>query len=119
MSVRILLLVALVVAGVAAAFVYSRQGDVDVRPILGMVRQTEIRIAPEITGRLASLAVEPGQRVKQGDLLAVIDNPDLTAALAEATAAAGSAAADRARTYSGVRPEEVAIAAEAVSTAEA
>jgi HlyD family secretion protein len=119
MSVRSLLLATLVVAGVAAAFVYSRQGDAEVQPIPGMVRQTEIHIAPEVTGRLASIAVDPGQHVKQGDLLAVIDNPDLTAALAEATAAAGSAAADRARTYSGVRPEEVAIAAEAVNTAEA
>jgi multidrug resistance efflux pump len=119
MSVRILLLVALVVAGVAAAFLYSRRGDEAARPIPGMVRQTEIRIAPEITGRLASIAVNPGQHVKRGDLLAVIDNPDLIAALAEATAAAGSAAADRARTYSGARPEEVSIAAEAVHTAEA
>jgi HlyD family secretion protein len=84
-----------------------------------MVRQTEIRIAPEITGRLASIAIVPGQHVKQGDLLAVIDNPDLTAALAETRAAAVSAAADRARTYSGTRLEEVSIAAEAVRTAEA
>ena len=84
-----------------------------------MVRQTEIRIAPEVSGRLASIAVAPGQHVKRGDLLAVIDNPDITAALAEAKAAADSAAADRANTYSGTRPEQVSIADEAVRTAEA
>ncbi|HEX4767074.1 MAG TPA: efflux RND transporter periplasmic adaptor subunit [Lichenihabitans sp.] len=119
MSPRIWLLAALVVAGGVAAFAYSREGGDEARPILGMVRQTEIRIAPEITGRLASIAIVPGQHVKQGDLLAVIDNPDLTAALAETRAAAVSAAADRARTYSGTRLEEVSIAAEAVRTAEA
>ena len=42
-----------------------------------MVRQTEIRIAPETTGRLASIAVQPGQHVRKGDLLAVLDNPEL------------------------------------------
>jgi HlyD family secretion protein len=88
-------------------------------PIPGMVRQTEVRIAPEVTGRLASIEVRQGQHVKLGELLAVIDNPDLTAALNEALAAAASAAADRAQTYSGVRPEQVAIAADAVRTAEA
>ena len=36
-------------------------------PIAGMVRQTEIRIAPEITGRLAAIAVRAGQAVRKGD----------------------------------------------------
>ena len=35
-------------------------------PIAGMVRQTEIRIAPEITGRLASVAVQAGPAGAQG-----------------------------------------------------
>jgi HlyD family secretion protein len=88
-------------------------------PITGMVRQTEIRIAPETTGRLASVAVHPGDQVRKGDLLAVIDNPDLIARLGEARAAAASARAERDRIYSGVRAEEIAIADEAVRTAEA
>lgn len=85
----------------------------------GMVRLTEIRIAPEISGRLAAVPVRPGQKVRKGELLAVIDNPELAAALGEARAAAASATAERARVYSGVRPEEVAILAEAVRTAKA
>jgi HlyD family secretion protein len=87
--------------------------------IPGMVRQTEIRIAPETTGRLASIAVAPGQHVKKGELLAVLDNPELAAALGEANAAAISARAERDRVYSGVRAEQVAIATQAVHTAEA
>jgi multidrug resistance efflux pump len=84
-----------------------------------MVRQTEIRIASETTGRLAYVAVSPGQHVRKGERLAVIDNPDLAASVDEAKASAASTKADRDRVYSGVRAEEVAIAAEAVRTAEA
>src|SRR3954463_5691551 len=73
----------------------------------------------ETTGRLASLAVSPGQHVRTGELLAVIDNPDLAASVGEAKAAAVSAKADRDRVYSGARAEEVAIAWAAVRTAEA
>src|SRR5882672_2574951 len=64
-------------------------------PIPGMVRQTEIRIAPETTGRLATIAVTTSQHVHKGDLLAVLDNPELTAAVGEAKAAASSAKAER------------------------
>ncbi|MCW6507735.1 HlyD family secretion protein [Lichenifustis flavocetrariae] len=119
MSARTVVLALLAVAGVSGAFIYGRRGGQETLPILGMVRQTEIRVAPEIGGRLASVAVAAGQHVKRGDVLAVIDNPDLTAALAETKAATASAAADRARTYSGTRPEQVSIAAEAVRTAQA
>src|SRR5689334_18655248 len=69
-------------------------------PIPGMVRQTEIRIAPETNGRLISIAVVAGQHVKKGELLAVLDNPELTAALGEAKAAAASAKAERDHVYS-------------------
>jgi HlyD family secretion protein len=85
----------------------------------GMVQRTEIRIAPEVGGRLLSVAVEPGQRVKGGDLLASLDSPELAAALGEAKAAAASAKADRDHVYAGVRSEEVAIAEQSVKTAEA
>ena len=87
--------------------------------IPGMVRHTEIRIAPETNGRLVSIAVNPGQHVRKGDLLAVLDNPELAAAVGEAKAAAASARAERDHVYSGVRAEEMAIANQAIQTAEA
>jgi HlyD family secretion protein len=119
MRVRRGLVAAAVLGCAAAAVLYSRRTENETPPLLGMVRQTEIHIAPEVSGRLVSVVVAPGQHVRQGDLLAVIDNPDITAALAEAKAATASTAADRARTYSGTRPEEVSAAGEAVRTAEA
>jgi HlyD family secretion protein len=88
-------------------------------PLAGMVRQTEIRIAPEISGRLTSVAVRAGQAVRKGELLAQLDNPELEASLGEAKAAAASAKAERANIYAGVRDEERAILARSVQTAEA
>lgn len=119
---KTIVLVILGIAAVAGAVFYmsGRLGTSPATAALpGMVRQTEIRIAPEITGRLTSIAVQPGQRVRKGDVLAVLTNPELAASVKQAKAAAASARAEQARIYSGVRPELVAIAAESVSTAEA
>jgi HlyD family secretion protein len=89
------------------------------RAVPGMVQRTEIRIAPEVGGRLLSVAVQPGQHVKKDDLLATLDSPELAAALGEAKAVAASAKADRDHVYAGVRSEEVAMAEQSVKTAEA
>jgi len=101
------------------AVAVARPGRTAPVPVAGMVRQTEIRVAPETTGRLVSLAVGAGQTVRKGDRLAVLENPELAASVGEARAAAASAEADRDRVRSGVRPEEIAIAAQMVRTAEA
>jgi HlyD family secretion protein len=85
--------------------------------IPGMVRETEIRIAPEIGGRLESLLVQPGQRVWKGDVLAVLSAPALSASLAEANAAAAKTRAERTNVYAGPRKEAVEIAARNVQIA--
>lgn len=116
----VLVILGIVVVAGAILYMSGRLGTSQASAALpGMVRQTEIRIAPEITGRLTSIAVKSGQHVKKGDLLAVLNNPELAASVEQARAAAASAQAERARVYSGVRPELVAIAAESISTAEA
>ena len=116
---RLLAALAVVAAVAVAAVVVLLPHHASAPPIAGMVRQTEIRIAPEISGRLVSIPVRAGQSVRKGELLAVLDNPDLTASQGEAKAAAASARAERDRIYSGVRAEEVAILAENMQTAEA
>jgi HlyD family secretion protein len=84
-----------------------------------MVRETEIHIAPDISGRLQSVLVSTGQQVRKGDVLAVLSSPELTASVDEAGAAAGQARANRDNVYSGVRKEEIDISDENVRTAEA
>jgi HlyD family secretion protein len=87
--------------------------------IMGVVRQTEIRIAPDTSGRLTTFRVAAGQEVRQGDVLAVLEAPELAAAVEEAKANAASAIADRANVFAGTRQEEVDIAAQNVRIAQA
>jgi HlyD family secretion protein len=114
----IAILAVVTVAAVGAVVVAFRPAPAP-PPIAGMVRQTEIRIAPEIMGRLASIAVHAGQVVHKGDLLAVLDNPEMAASVGEAKAAAASAKAERDRVYAGLRAEQVASLYRNVETAQA
>ena len=114
-----LIVAGVVVAVTAAAVAVLMPRHAAAPPIAGMVRQTEIRIAPEITGRLASVEVHAGQTVRKGEVLAVLDNPELAASLGEAKAAAASAKAERDRVFAGPRAEEVATLGRSVETAEA
>jgi multidrug resistance efflux pump len=104
---------------VAAVIAYEWKAAPPPVPILGVVHQTEIRIAPETSGRLVSFRVKAGQEVRKGDVLAVLSSPELAAAVQEGRANAATARADRANVDAGVRREEVDIAAQDVRIAEA
>ena len=86
-------------------------------PIIGMVRTTEIKIEPEVSGRIAALPFRAGDRVAAGAVVAELSNPELAAAVDEARAAVAVAQATRDRVYAGVRQEEVNIAAQEVEKA--
>jgi HlyD family secretion protein len=75
--------------------------------IVGVVRATEVRIEPEVTGQLASIAVEKGVKVHAGDVVAKLSAVELTAQVDQARAALASATADRNNVYAGVRGERV------------
>jgi HlyD family secretion protein len=75
--------------------------------LIGMVRTTEIHIAPEISGHLARVLVIQGQQVRQGDPVALLTSPELWAAVGQARAQVDKAKSDRDRVYAGVREEEV------------
>jgi multidrug resistance efflux pump len=85
------------------------------------VHKTEIRIAPETSGRMttSSYKVTAGQEVRKGDVLAVLSSPELTAAVEEAKANVAASRADKANVEVGVRKEEVDTAAQDVRIAEA
>ncbi len=63
-----------------------RSGDLQ---LIGTVDANEVVVSSKIPGRIQTLTVEEGQDVNAGQLIAVIESQDLTAALhaAEATAA--------------------------------
>jgi len=84
------------------------------RPVGGVGRAAEIRVAPEVGGQLASITVQKGVRVHAGDVVAELSALELTAAVAQARAALAAATADRNNVYAGVRAEEVASLAAAM-----
>jgi HlyD family secretion protein len=88
-------------------------------PIVGVVRTTEIRIAPEVSGQLAKINVEPGARVRAGDIVAELSAIELTAAVVQARTQLAAAKASRDNVYAGVRAEQVASLAAEIAKARA
>jgi HlyD family secretion protein len=76
--------------------------------IVGVVRMTEVRVAPEVAGQLASVKVQKGESVHAGDVVAELSADELTAAVVRARAALAAAQANRDHVYAGVRDEEIA-----------
>jgi len=105
-------LTGLVVVGVVlvagAAFYFARGAETKTEmPIIGVVRATEVRVETEVTGQLASIAVEKGAQVHAGDIVAMLSAIELTAQVDQARAALAEATASRNNTYAGVRREQV------------
>ena len=113
-AVGIALGLILVAAGVAGYVLWRRA---DATPIVGVVRTTEVRVAPEVGGQLASIKVNKGDRVRAGDVVVELSAVELTASVAQARAALAAASASRDHVYAGVRAEEVASLASEIDKA--
>jgi len=106
--------VLLVAAGVGGYFLW-RPGPAP--SVVGVVRTTEVRIAPEVAGQLVTINVQKGGRVRAGDVVAELSAIELTAAVVQARAALDAASAQRDHVYAGVRAEEIAALASAIDKA--
>src|SRR6476661_630988 len=95
----------LVAAGVGGYLLWRRP---DASPIVGVVRATEVRVAPEVGGQLTAIKVAKGARVRAGEVVAELNALELTAAVAQARAELAAASASRDHVYAGVRDEEIA-----------
>jgi HlyD family secretion protein len=104
----------LLAAGTAGYALWPSQVEA---PIVGVVRTTEIRVAPEVGGQLIAVRVRKGDRVRAGDVVATLSAIELTASVAQARATLAAASADRDNVYAGVRAEEVASLAAAIAKA--
>ena len=85
----------------------------------GYVEATEVRVAPEVGGRVTELAVGEGDRVQVGAVIARLDTADTQLAIQRAKADREQAAAGLRLLQAGARPEEIRQAAAEVETAEA
>jgi HlyD family secretion protein len=95
--------VIVVVAGVGGYFIWHPEAA---PPIVGIVRATEVRVAPEVGGQLAAIKVQKGAHVRAGDVVAELYADELIASVAQTRAALAAAKADRDNVYAGVRAEE-------------
>jgi HlyD family secretion protein len=84
----------------------------------GTIEYTETDIAPDLNGRLGTLRVQEGDRVKAGDTLAILTAATLPADLQRAEAAVVDARAQLKDLEAGARPEEIARAEADVRRAE-
>ncbi len=116
-TVAILGLAVVILGGAAVGFRFETQRKPR-PPLIGVVHETEIRIAPEISARLASLPVKPLQPVRKGEVIAKLSSPEIAASLEEARANAELARANLANVEAGVRQEERDTAAQNVAIAD-
>jgi HlyD family secretion protein len=107
-SGKIPLIVALGLIVVAAAIGGYWLSRTEPARIVGVVRTTEVRVAPEVAGQLDAIKVGKGDRVRAGDVIAELSAIELTAAVDQARAALAQATANRDNVYAGVRAEQVA-----------
>jgi HlyD family secretion protein len=107
--------VALVLAAVGA---YELSRPHPAAPLVGIVRATEIRIAPEVGGQLSGIKVKKGDHVRTDDAVAELSAVELTAAVEQARATLAAAVASRANVLAGERPEQVATLAAEIAKIE-
>jgi multidrug resistance efflux pump len=85
---RVFVVLGLLTVGSLIWYLLTTKRSSDLQ-LIGTVDANEVIVSSKIPGRIETLTVEEGQDVKAGELIAVIESQDLSAALkaAEATAA--------------------------------
>lgn len=78
-----------------------------------------VNLSPKTSGRLTELSVEQGDTVKQGQIIARMDNAELQAQLAQARANLAQSQAQLDQALTGSRPEEISQARARLAQAEA
>jgi HlyD family secretion protein len=112
---RIIALGVIVVAVVGGGYWLS--GPAPTPSVVGVVRTTEVRVAPEVGGQLAAIKFHKRERVRAGDVVAELSAIELTASVGQARATLAAAAADRNNVYAGVRAEQIASLAAEIAKA--
>jgi HlyD family secretion protein len=85
----------------------------------GYVEATEVRVAPEVAGRVVEVPVEEGDRVAVGTVIARLSTTDTELAIRRAQAERDQAVAELRLLQAGARPEEIRQAAAQVDSAKA
>ncbi len=73
----------------------------------GYVEATDVRLAPEVGGRLLDVAVKEGDRISAGDVVARLDDTDTSIAIRRAQAERDQAVAELRLLQAGARAEDI------------
>jgi HlyD family secretion protein len=87
--------------------------------VQGEVDATQVRVASKITGRVDSIAVHKGDKVKKGQLLYIIRSPEIDAKIKQAEAALKGAEAQNIKAINGAQQEDIDAAYNLYSKAQA
>jgi HlyD family secretion protein len=99
---------ALVALALAASAGCQRHGKTELILASGQVEATDVRISSKIPGRLATFAVQEGDRVAAGQEIARVETTDLELSLRQVKAEAAQAAAELNLRREGPRREDIA-----------
>ena len=120
--IKVLVVLAILAGGAYAGWHFWLErppADTDHLTIYGNVDHREVQLAFHATGRVEFLAVDEGDDVQAGQLLARVDPVRYQAALAKAKAEVAVREQELARLLAGSRPEEIAKARAEVAGAQA
>jgi len=120
---KLRILIPVLLLGLVAAGVWQwrlrQAAPADTLILSGTVEARQVRPAFMVPGRIRVLHVDEGMAVKQGQLLAELDDQDYRLALQQAASRRDAAAAALARLEAGSRPEEIRAAEAALAEAQA
>lgn len=105
--VPVVLVIALLLGGAWYSGLFGGRDDGELT-LYGNVDIREVNLAFRTGGEIASMAVDEGQRVKKGDVLARLDLDQLNDRLMQTKAQVGVAQANLMKLRNGSRPQEVA-----------
>jgi len=85
----------------------------------GTMEARQVRIGPEVSGRVVQVMAKEGQAVKAGDILFRLDDTTLNSQRAQAEAAVRTSRAQRDQLLANARPEQLEAAQAAIDSARA
>lgn len=101
-----LLYIPVIILVIAVAVILVQAIVPDARVVTGMVEVTELDLSSKLPGRIDSLLVREGQRVRAGQLLAVLESKEIDAKVEQARGVMEAARAKLDMARNGARKEE-------------
>lgn len=122
MKKKIIIPAVLVIIGVAVWIFYFKNDQTPVQNsirVSGNIEITDVAVSFKIPGRVEKRLVSEGEMVKAGQVVARLDNQDLSQEVAQRRAQVGAAGALLTELKTGSRPEEIAQAEAVLARAQA